>query len=94
MTDWHAPDKAEQLSVLQTRTFPYDPRTQRVLAGPHKGQPVWDAIQAEVPRLLRSFAHVTVTHVTVRPWQRWWQRTPAKRLIPSCPLSGTTGGPG
>ncbi|GGR68005.1 hypothetical protein GCM10008959_32610 [Deinococcus seoulensis] len=83
MTDLQAFEDAEQRAQLAAVTLPYDPRSGRVLTGQHRGHPVWDAIQAEVLTLLRSFPHVTVTHVTVRPWQRWWQRTPAKRLTPS-----------
>lgn len=83
VTDLQAFEDAEQLALLAAVTLPYDPQTGRVLTGTHKGQPVWDAIQAEVLILLGSFAHVAVTHVTVRPWQRWWQRTPAYRLLPS-----------
>ncbi|MGM9323058.1 hypothetical protein [Deinococcus aquaticus] len=87
MTDLQAFEDAEQRALLAAVTLPYDPRTGRVLTGAHKGQPVWDAIHAEVPTLLGSFAHVTVTHVTVRPWQRWWQRTPAKRLTPTAEVT-------
>lgn len=87
VTDLQTFEDAEQCALLAAITLPYDPCTGQVLTGAHKGQPVWDAIQAEVPRLLKSFAHVTITHVTVRPWQRWWQPTPAKRLTPSHPFS-------
>lgn len=83
VTDLQAFEDAEQRALLAAVTLPYNPRTGRVLTGIHKGQPVWDAIQAEVLTLLGSFAHVAVTHVTVRPWQRWRQPTPACRLIPS-----------
>ena len=83
ITDLQAFEDAEQRALLAAVTLPYDPRTGQVLTGGHKGQPVWDAIHAEVLTLLRSFAHVTVTRATVRPWQRWWQPTSAYRLIPS-----------
>lgn len=83
VTDLQAFEDAEQRALLAAVTLPYDPRTGRVLTGAHQGQPVWDAVQTEVLTLLRSFAHVTVTPVTVRPWQRWWQPTPAYRLLPS-----------
>lgn len=83
MTDLQAFEDAEQLALLAAVTLPYDPQTGRVLTGAHKGRPVWDAIQAEVLILLGSFAHVAITHVTVRPWQCCWKRTPAKRLLPS-----------
>lgn len=91
IADVHVFETAEQPALLAAITLPYDARTGQVLTGTHKGQLVWDAIQAEIPPLLKLFAHVTVAHVTVRPWQRWWQRTPAKRLIPACPLSGPKG---
>ncbi|WP_343757485.1 hypothetical protein [Deinococcus depolymerans] len=88
VTDLQAFDDA----AVHTVTLPYDRHTQQVLTGTHRGRPIWDAIQTEVLILLESFAHVTITHVTVRPWQRGWQRTPAKRLIPTCPLSSPRGG--
>lgn len=91
VTDLQAFEDAEQRALLAAVTLPYNTRTGQVLTGAHRGQPVWDAIQAEVTSLLNLFAHVHLTTVTVRPWQRWWRKTPAKRLMPSGPRSTTEG---
>lgn len=85
VVDLTALDEHEQLCDLNTVTLPYCPRSGRVLATEYRGLTIQDAICDAAADLMEQFRHVRVTDVTVRPWQRLWRPTPAKRLIPSEP---------
>ncbi len=81
----------EQICAVSVITLPYCPNTRTVLSTEYRGLVIYDAVNDAAADLLEHFGHVRVTHVTVRPWQRWWRATPAKRLIPSEPRLTTRG---
>lgn len=91
VVDLTALDDQEQVCAIRIVTLPYCPVTQRVLSGEYRELAIWEAVNDAAADLLGDFAHVRVTTVTVRPWQRWWRKTPAKRLMPSGPRSTTEG---
>lgn len=72
-----------QICAVSVITLPYCPRTRHVLTAEYRSVDIHDAVNGAATKLLKLFGHVRVTDVTVRPWQRWWRKTPAKRLIPS-----------
>lgn len=65
--------------------LPYDPETQKVLRGPHRGQKLAEAEWDAATLLLARFEAVAVQTVTLCPWWRWWLFTPARRLTPCKP---------
>lgn len=73
--------EARHPSVL----LPYDPETESVLRGPHRGQTLRKAEWDAATLLLAHFETVTVQTVTLCPWWRCWLLTPARRLTPSRP---------
>lgn len=75
-------EDAEQARTLATVTLPYDPNTGEVLRGPLQGFHIEWAAYLALDGLLRTYTHVRATTVTLHPWWRWWQATPARVLRP------------
>lgn len=73
-------DVDDQSEIIHARILlPYHPRTLKVLAGPWYGLRLRDAKQMAQREAMAAdvFAHISCTQVTLRPWWRLWQRTPA-----------------
>lgn len=73
-------DLEEEPAIIHARILlPYHPRTFKVLAGPWYGLKLRDAKQMAMREAMAAdlFQHVSCDQVTLRPWWRLWQRTPA-----------------
>lgn len=80
--DAYSPRDLEEALAVDTRTLAYHPRTRRIRAGPERGVHVDDAETLLARCLRRTYGACRVEHVTLRPWWRLWQPTPALRLTP------------
>ena len=86
IVDLQAFEEAQQSAYFASVNIPYDPERQTVTRGIYRGMNVRHAVLMEVTHLSRTWPHITVQEVTLRPWWNWWRPTPARRVAPAiCP---------